>query len=99
MTTNGASAFGSYDLSSATQVTPTPTPKSCSAWSKTVEETKDCYTECGWFFDKNDDCWASTSKYQGDDVCCSADASDCCDANGGKIAGIVIAALFGCILC
>ena len=58
---------------------------------------------CGAFQEKADDKWCS---FYGSDYCCADSAADCCEVNGGLVAGVVIGAvvalglaIWGCICC
>jgi len=54
------------------------------------------YGDCGAFSQKNDKHWCTTS---GSEFCCAPSDDDCCDTDGGAVAGLVIGLIVGLTGC
>ena len=54
------------------------------------------YGDCGAFRQKNDKHWCTAS---GSEFCCAPSDDDCCDTDGGAVAGLVIGLIAGLTAC
>lgn len=94
------------DCASSTLVPPPPSPPPSTSgydWSGLGDCPGVCsyndnlyYGDCGAFSQKNDKHWCTAS---GSEFCCAPSDDDCCDTDGGAVAGLIIGLIVGLTGC